>query len=414
MPLWIPSRLANRRVLALVALVLAAAGMGAGIDRWVQVRRKVTQGTFSEDGIRAKPGPWGEVYYTPFTISAPDEALPVRTLEAKGTHWIFPQKTVDEVRTLLSSAGVSESALGALMSPTALREGPQGIDIEPPFATLTDLPTAVRRKLYQMLAEFPENRSEITFIHKDTFEERFGNSNLSATTLSLFQKLCCEHGDYLVFSGLGALLAQLPTYEEKVHFVKALTRQKTMLFRLRVGPESDVAALAEYWGKGAYSVDVRTILQSVGSVKGGAWLDIAMLLPPLPASELYFYPIITPNPLDGPPVIRDCHWTSFNFFREKPDPNFGEPGHVLQLLRENYYPAAGDPQYGDVVLLTKPDGSAVHSAVYLADDIVFTKNGSTIAYPWMLSTVSDLLKQYSFQVSDGEKLTVSYFRTYTL
>ena len=402
-----------RRPAALIGLLVMAALAGAGVDRWMH-RSGAMRAALDEDGIRIKSGPWGDVYVTPFEISAPDEALPVRTLEAKGTHWIFPRKTEDEVRGLLASTGLKEADLSTLTTAPVLTEGAEGIDIEPPFSFLVSLPANVRRQLYQMVAEIPENRTKITFIHKDTVDERFGKSGLSSETLSLFHKLCCEHGDYLVFSGMGALLAQLPAYDEKLRFVKALTRQKTMLFRLHVGPDSDLTALTEYWAKGTYAMDVKTILQSVAAIKGGAWIDIGMLLPPQPAGELYLYPVVSDNPLEGQPIIRDCHWTSFNFFREKPDPNFSEPGHILQLLRENYYPAAGDPHYGDLVLLTKPDGSAVHSAIYIADNIVFTKNGSTVAYPWMLSTVEDLLKQYTFQVPDGQKLNVNYFRSYTM
>ena len=73
-------------------------------------------------------------------------------------------------------------------------------------------------------------------------------------------------------------------------------------------------------------------------------------------------------------------------------------------------PAAGDPRYGDIAFFSKPGGGVVHSAVYLADDIYYTKNGSTFTYPWMLETLTDLLKQYSFQVEPGEKLVVNYFR----
>ena len=57
---------------------------------------------------------------------------------------------------------------------------------------------------------------------------------------------------------------------------------------------------------------------------------------------------------------------------------------------------------------------AIRSAVYLADDIVFTKNGSTVYYPWMLSSISDLVKMYSFMVPQGQQLTITYFRNKSL
>ncbi|HEV7403531.1 MAG TPA: hypothetical protein VGO11_11410, partial [Chthoniobacteraceae bacterium] len=146
-------------------------------------------------------------------------------------------------------------------------------------------------------------------------------------------------------------------------------------------------------------------------VKGGAWIGLTLLLPPLPREEIYSYPLIPENPAAVP---RDCHWTSLNFFRQTPDPSFSDPKVVLEQFQKEYCTAPGDPQYGDVVLLTKPDGTPVHSAIYLADDIVFTKNGSTIVHPWMLSTTADLLKRYSFHVPRDQRLTVTYLRKITL
>ena len=60
--------------------------------------------------------------------------------------------------------------------------------------------------------------------------------------------------------------------------------------------------------------------------------------------------------------------------------------------------------------MSKPDGDIVHSAVFIADEIVFTKNGSTAIHPWMFSTVPDLVKQYSFHAPEGEHLSLRYLR----
>jgi hypothetical protein len=154
---------------------------------------------------------------------------------------------------------------------------------------------------------------------------------------------------------------------------------------------------------------VRTIFESIAEAPHGGTLGIINVLPPLPSSQMFVYPV-PDNPLNGPSPVRDCHWSSFNFFNDVPDQKLSDPNCFLQKLKEDYSPAAGDPRYGDIALFSKPSGSIVHSAVYLADDILYTKNGATFTYPWMLETLSDLLKQYSFQVEPGEKLVVSYFR----
>ena len=414
MPKTFPPKFTKRLGLVLATVLLAGAALGAGLSQFIAHRQAACQRSRPGVGEPAAPGPWGELSRASFTIAAPDEALPVRALAAKRTHWIFPGAMEGEVRSLLANAEVPSAMRDALLAPENVQNDGSGFDVAPSLAWLKELPDQVRKQLYRALAQTPANAGGFTYVHKESLDERFADSGVASETRELFRDLCAEEGDYLVFAGLETMLAELPVYEEKVRFLKALTRQKTMLLQLYVGPESDLNALANYWGKGSNTSDVRTKLQSLAKVKGGAWIGITLLLPPLPRAEIYTYPLQPQNPVAGVPATRDCHWTSLNFFRQTPDPAFSDPQRVLEQFQNEYCPAAGDPQYGDVVLLRKPDGTPVHSAVYVADDIVFTKNGATVVSPWMLSTVPDLLKRYSFQAPRGEQLTVTYLRKITL
>ena len=74
-----------------------------------------------------------------------------------------------------------------------------------------------------------------------------------------------------------------------------------MLVQLRVKPQTDVEALATYWGQGRRSKDVRPLLQSLVRVPGGATIDIVHLLPPLPRALLYTYPLPSEKAADGTP-----------------------------------------------------------------------------------------------------------------
>ena len=399
-----------RRMFRKVLILLAGIAIGALSMRFISGRKADTV-VASELGTRVRPGPWGELYTVPFIIAAPDELIPVRALEAGGTHWIFKNSTVSEISNLLESGGMPSEQRSALLAPAVALV--KGIDLElvPTPEMVVALPAKAREALYRKLAQSPENNSAFFFIHQDTLATRFDDSGVAADTLSLFHRMCCKHGDYLVFGGLPAMLAQLPSYEEKVRFMKALTRQKTMLVRVRVTKDSDLRALSEYWGKGIWAPNIRAILEGVERVPGGTFTSVMALLPPLPASQLYFYPIVQANAANGIPQVRDCHWTSLNFFRDSADTKPVNPANFAQELSANYFPIAGDPQYGDVIILTTPSGEVLHSAVFIADDIVFTKNGSTSIYPWMLSTIPDLMKQYSFHASEGQRLKVSYFRS---
>jgi hypothetical protein len=400
-------RLLSRTAGVLLLCVVAFfGGKRIGFNEAADRRRALPNGS-----VMCKPGPWGDLSYIPFSIAAPDDLLPVRSIEANGTHWFLKGCTADNLVTLLQSTSLTPEQQQEFLTPAVLHVQQDGVDLTPTADMVFSLPQDARSKIYQILAESVLDNVEINIIPKDTVTERFSASGVAPATVALFKKLCCERGNYLLFSGQAAMFARLPSYDEKLRFLRAITRQRTMLLRLHVTPESDVDALTRYWGKGCWNTDVRTLLQSFATISNGTWMNILMVLPPLPTEEIYDYPNITDNPLDGPLVNRDCHWSTFNFFRDTPDPDFGKPDYVLQELKENYYPVPGDPNYGDVVLFSKPDGTIIHSAVYIADDICFTKNGGGAIQPWMLSTTADLIEQYSILIGPDQKLSISYYRS---
>ena len=400
----------TNRLLQALLLVLLGIGLGASGSRLIPPKQP-TVPVASELGTRLPSGPWGELYRVPFSISAPEELIPLRTIEAGGTHWLLKNFTVSEFAHLLTSTDLPASLENAWLDPAVARVAGRDVELTPTPEMIISLPAKARQIIYRQLAQFPENGSALAYIHKTCVGERFDGSGVSPQTLALFRTLCSEHGDYLVFGGLPAMLTQLPAYEEKVRFMKALTRQKTMLLRLRLTKDSDVADLSRYWGRGPWAANVRTILESIDQVPGGTFMSLMALLPPQPSSQLYFYPVPRPASPNQPAPVRDCHWTSLNFFRTWEDQEPVDPASFVQQISENYYPLSGDPRYGDVLILTRPDGGIVHSAVFIAADVVFTKNGATEIYPWMLSTVPDLLKHYSFQAPEGQQLSVRYFRS---
>nr|QMS48049.1 hypothetical protein WG33_0248 [uncultured bacterium] len=66
----------------------------------------------------------------------------------------------------------------------------------------------------------------------------------------------------------------------------------------------------------------------------------------------------------------------------------------------------GAPTFGDVLMLVKPGGDIIHSCVFIADNIVFTKNGANPSAPWILMTLDDVV---AFYPSD-EPLDIQRYR----
>jgi hypothetical protein len=391
-------------------LVLLGSLLGVASAHFIAWKEPGTHLTTSA-GTPLRPGPWGELYSVPFTISPPEELLPIRLIEESGTHWLFKNFALSELSHFLDSLDLSEGLRNMLLDPAVTQVSPVGVELTPNPDTVLAIPAAARQAIYRQLAQFPENRSAFTFIHKSTVSYRFEESGVSHATLELFHALCCEHGDYLVFGGLPALLSQLPSYEEKVRFVKALTRQRTIIVRLHIAKDTDVASLSAYWGRGAWAANTRSKLEAVQDIPGGTVMNIMALLPPGPASRLNDYPTLPSAPSNHPVPVHDCHWTSLNFFRDTADEEAVDGAGFARKISEDYFPVINDPRYGDILVFSRPDGEIVHSAVFIADDIAFTKNGATSIFPWMLSTIPDLQKQYSFLAPEGQQLTLHYFRS---
>jgi len=84
-----------------------------------------------------------------------------------------------------------------------------------------------------------------------------------------------------------------------------------------------------------------------------------------------------------------------NFFKEKPDAQFFSAKSTQQALETDYAKTREHPVYGDLILLSDSRGRPIHLCVYLADDVVFTKNGEDYMQPWVLMKIPDVLAYYN-------------------
>jgi hypothetical protein len=172
---------------------------------------------------------------------------------------------------------------------------------------------------------------------------------------------------------------------------------------VRIRPDTDIEKLLGYWAwpGGIRVKDVQPLLESQKDVPDGR-VGLVYLLPQFARQRLYTFPMPS---RPGDPAM-DCHWSTMNFFNDTPDDHFTDPAYTVKYLQANYYQIANPTKYGDIILfLDGESNNAIHSAVYLCDDLVFTKNGNNMAQPWMLMHLKDLTTKYE---SDGPGRMVVY------
>jgi hypothetical protein len=132
-------------------------------------------------------------------------------------------------------------------------------------------------------------------------------------------------------------------------------------------------------------------------------IDINLLLPALCRERLYTFPSLS-DAIGG--RLPDCNWTALNFFSEKPEPYFLDSKTSSIEIKEGYVALAQPSALGDLICFISPTGEVFHSCVYLADDIVFTKNGESPFAPWILMKLKNVAARYDHR--DGS--TVAFLR----
>ena len=344
--------------------------------------------------LPAHSGPWGQLESSRILIEPPEDFVPPFYLTPQPLRWTFTGGTDISLTALWETAGLSPAQRMSLDQPARREVTATGIVLQPDRDLVLGLSPEARAKIYAVLAAFPENPPQF-----DPFrggvgakEDWFDEAALPADVVALTRRMFYRRGDVVLFSDYDLVLPLLSNPADRIRYIKVLARKSALLVQVHVNHGSDVDALAAYWGEGRRSKDVRPLLQSLAQRGDGGTIDIVHLLPPFARALLYTYPVPPGRSVD---LKRDCHWTSFNFYNAQPDDRFAHLEFVQQTILNEYYPTSSTPALGDIVMLMRPGERGVHSCVYIADDIVFTKNGPSFSTPWQLARLEKVIEFYS-------------------
>lgn len=337
--------------------------------------------------------PWGELEVLPIPLANSDELFTDRGERLRPPQWIFDNHDDAALEALVRSCELTEAQRAMLLDRAHWRPATNGWTITPPDELVIEMSSAARAQLYSVLGHNPANYVQRYPFRMDLdgFDSRFAASGLTPESLAVVQRLTYTNSGYLCLTDLHALSGVL-TASDFDRVIDALYHIPACRLRLRVTPESDIAALVRYWGKGGREKFIRPLLESLSRVPGGTSVSVSMLLPPTARLRLYTYP---GSWSDEPETMReDCFWTSLNFFRDPPDDRFFDAAHNRAVLLSEYELVRGRPVYGDLIVLGDAAGNALHMCVYLADEFVFTKNGMNHLQPWVIMKIPDMMTYF--------------------
>lgn len=348
----------------------------------------------STGGVAEKPRaakPWGDLEFFPTYLEVPDSVLANVPKPNSVPRWSFPGASDTSLRSLFTRAELPASMQESLLDPRRWNVQDGVVTVFPSVSDIEAMTPEMRQIVYAELA-----KSELNEFHRNPLliigglEEWLRGSGLSPALQTLVRRMIYQRGRILVLSDLRALLSHAQSDREVRQIFKAVSRTQTLVVNLKLSSTTNVDQLVDYWSGGHEASDIIPLLESLAGRSPATTLDVIHLLPPLARRELYTYP--APE-LAIRGRMPDCHWTSLNFFARVPQNYFLDTRLASLHVNEHYSQVAPPYRFGDVLFFTSPEGGTIHSCVYLAEDIVFTKNGENALAPWILmhlNTVQDI------------------------
>ena len=340
----------------------------------------------------AKPGPWGQLETTPIYIEAPDYLMANVQKPNSIPQWCFPGANEASLRQLFARAGLPDAMQKRLFDPRRTLTQGEVITLFPTVPDLEAMTPEMRGVVYPELAKTPLNE----FHHDPIFiiggiDEWLRDTGLPAEIQALIRKMTYRRGRALVFSDLRTLLTHAKNEDEVQQICKSATRTRTLMAYLKIPADGVKKDIIDYWTGGYPDNDSLPLLHSLTERPYGSTLDITHLLPPLGRRRLYTYPTAELATFGRMP---DCHWTSLNFFSLARQEYFLDTRLASQRVIERYFTIPPPYRFGDVLFFNNPAGETIHSCVFIADDIVFTKNGENSLAPWILMRLGDVQDIY--------------------
>jgi hypothetical protein len=334
---------------------------------------------------------WGKIQYVPVALDRPEEYFQQELPARQRTQWVFEGMSEGQLAALFSSLGLAGEAKSFLENRANWRVSSAGIHILPPPAVVLALSSPARGKLYRELARWPANTPyRLPFLFRaGGFDEWFDSCGLPPAKIEVVRQLTYSRGGSLCFADAVAF-SEMASAEETRCLVRGLWRVSTFQMSVQLDGMTSVETLMGYWGRVGRARSYRPFVESLAREESGA-IDVSFFMPAFARLRLYTYP----RPDNANAIREDCFWTAMNFRNEEPDNRFFDPNETQRALRTEYDRIdAGGREFGDVLLLLGPGNEALHMCVFIADDVVFTKNGFNALQPWVLMKLEEMLGSY--------------------
>jgi len=382
-----------------LGLLMGNGANGSGIFIQQSLPTAAATSEQASSGFHANPGPWGELKGDYIFLEAPKSLLENFPLPSIQSRWTFPLSFLPNLPSFFKEAGLAEPLISALLADDRLVKEPDLVHLKPTAAEVESLSPQAKSLIYTELGKYPPNEyhADPVLILGTSVQEWYHHSKLRPDLVKKIEQLSYTRGEAIAFSDIPVLLSYAQSDAEARLIFKACTRTRSLMLRISLNDKTNIEELLRYWsfGIGVRRKDIEPIIQSIIDSDTLHDLPLSHMLPALPRKLIYTYPGMD-MAKDG--LLPDCHWSSLNFYNFEPHQYLLDSRLATSQVLEQFDAISAPYQFGDILFfLDNASGDAFHSCVYLADNIVYTKNGRNILSPWVLMKVEDVQKIYIFR-----------------
>jgi hypothetical protein len=357
----------------------------------------------------APEGPWGQLEFYEVPLEFPTEILSSFVIPSQYVEWVFEAATHEEMDSILLVAGLTSAEISTTFTGCNFIQDEDILRVYPTDEAVLSMPLETRTKLYRLLSQYSRNRfyRRPVYINQQNLSDWFRGSNVDRDSITDVSMLAypTPNGQGFYLSDVAYTLRRATSALEERELLQGLLRSSGLIVRLRLSRESLTPGIADYWTAGYKNKAVMPLLESVVTQNDGSTIDIAHLIPSLPRQYLNQFPD-TQDGADG--RLPDWFWTCYNFFRSTPRAVYADSPDRDRLILKEFEPALPLNQFGDLLLLNS-GGRIIHGCIYIAADIVYTKNSPDIYSPWIFMRIEDVVG-YHDVLGD---VTISTFRKRT-
>ena len=399
----------KKRGYAVFGVVLALGASGLWYHRAAASKAAEVAAAAPADEYTTLSGAWGELQCRMVNLEQPAEYIAFEKPDWSGPRWRFAAQSDAALEQALLQAGCDQATTGKLLATKQSPDAGGQLVLKPDDETVLSLKEDARSKVYLLLANNPLNRGQSAPLYLPEGDaDRFfrGKFDPAKKVETWARHLSYRRNGYVYFSDLEVLarVARLND-EERTTLRRAVSATPVVMARLKVGSAANLDSVVNYWGfsmPGVFIKDIRPLFDAQLQLPGGGAVSLLYVLPPMARASLYTTPL---TPQNGE-ALPDCHFTALNFFSETVDPQLSNPDYANRYLAERYYEIGAPGRPGDLVLVVDRNSRVIHSATYLAGDVLYTKNGVNLGQPWVLMHLKDMLAYYSVK----EPVRVGYMR----